>query len=34
MHINRGYDNRISERTKSTERRICTENPRWERIKT
>lgn len=34
MIMNRGYDNRISERPKSTERRLCTENDRWERIKT
>ncbi|CAD8080298.1 unnamed protein product [Paramecium sonneborni] len=34
MHMNRAFDNRISERPKSTERRVCTENDRWERIKT
>ncbi|CAK80366.1 unnamed protein product (macronuclear) [Paramecium tetraurelia] len=34
MIMKRAYDNRISARPKSTERRVCTENDRWERIKT
>ena len=34
MVMKKDYDNRISERPKSTERRVCTENDRWERIKT
>ncbi|CAD8168516.1 unnamed protein product [Paramecium pentaurelia] len=34
MIMKKEYDNRISERPKSTERRVCTENDRWERIKT
>ncbi|CAD8075315.1 unnamed protein product [Paramecium primaurelia] len=34
MIMKKDYDNRISERPKSTERRVCTENDRWERIKT
>lgn len=28
MQINKGFENRISERPKSTERRICTESDR------
>ncbi|CAK61473.1 unnamed protein product (macronuclear) [Paramecium tetraurelia] len=34
MQINRGFENRISERPKSTERRICTESDRREKNKT
>ena len=33
MQINRGFENRISERPKSTERRICTDMDRWEKNK-
>lgn len=34
MTIKRGFENRVSERPRSTERRICTETDRRERNKT